>query len=161
MRISGVALLMAAGLVATVLGPVPARSADATPPAVEVTPMGPVQPQAAPSQSLYLVRYVIPPHTTLVVHRHEGTQIGLVVSGNLTYSVVRGAVPVFRTGSDSKPVRIDVVTSGQRRVIDPGQWVVETAGDVHSGANLGEVPLVIFTSSLLRKGAPLATPVQP
>ena len=158
---TGVPLLMAAGLVATGLAPAPARSAEAAPPPVEVAPMGPVQPQAAPGQSLYLVRYVIPPHTTLIVHRHEGTQIGLVVSGNLTYSVVRGAVPVFRTGSDGKPVRIDVVTSGQRRVIDPGQWVVETAGDVHSGANLGEVPLVIFTSSLLRKGAPLATPVQP
>src|SRR4051812_5356658 len=153
--------LVAAVLVLLALPPaLPASAADASA-AVQVVPMGPVQPQAAPGQSLYLVRYVIPVHTTLPLHRHEGTQIGLIVSGNLTYSVIKGAVPVFHTGADGKPARIDVVTSGQRRVINPGQWVVETADDIHSGANLGSEPLVIITSSLLRQGAPLATPVEP
>jgi quercetin dioxygenase-like cupin family protein len=156
-----VRMAAAALLVASSVASAPTMAADAALGAVQVVPMGPVQPQAAPDQSLYLVRYVIAPHTTLALHHHEGTQIGLVVSGNLTYSVVRGAVPVFHAGADGKPARIDVVTSGERRVINPGQWVVETADDVHSGANLGDEPLVIFTSSLLRKGAPLATPVQP
>jgi hypothetical protein len=34
---------------------------------------------------------------------------------------------------------------------------VEEPGDHHWGANQGSAPLVIFTSSLLRTGAPLAT----
>jgi quercetin dioxygenase-like cupin family protein len=135
---------------------------EANPPAaVQVLPLGPVTPQAAPTQSQYLVRYVIPPRVTLAVHRHEGTQIGFIVSGRLTYSVVRGAVEVFRSDADGKPRQIDTVTSGQRRVLTPGQWVVERIDDVHYAANLTDEPVVLFTSTLLRQGAPLATPVSP
>ena len=39
--------------------------------------------------------------------------------------------------------------------------VVETRDDIHYAANLGDEPVVLFTSTLLRKGAPLATPVPP
>src|SRR5262245_41134678 len=65
--------------------------------AVTVTPFGPVAPGNAPGEALYLVRYTIPPGIELPLHHHEGTQIGLVVAGELTYRVVSGEVPVFRT----------------------------------------------------------------
>lgn len=154
--LAGVALALAA-LASPALATV-----EASPPAaVQVLPLGPVTPQAAPTQSQYLVRYIIPPHITLAVHRHEGTQIGFIVSGRLTYSVVRGAVDVFRNETDGSVKRIDTVRSGQRRILTPGQWVVERSDDVHYAANLTDEPVVLFTSTLLRQGAPLATPVPP
>ena len=42
-----------------------------------------------------------------------------------------------------------------------GEWLVEEPEDHHWGANEGTVPLVIYTASLLRQGAPLATPDPP
>jgi quercetin dioxygenase-like cupin family protein len=148
---------------AVAVASVPAQAAiEATPPpAVQVLPLGPVNPDAALGQSQYLVRYVIPSNVTLAVHRHEGTQIGFIVSGHLTYTVVSGAVPVYRSNPDGSSKQIDTVTTGQRRVLTPGQWVVETRDDVHYAANLTSEPVMLFTSTLLRKGAPLATPVTP
>ena len=140
----------------------PARpSAAAGSPAVQVLALGPVTPDAAPGQSLYLTRYVIAPQTTLPVHRHEGTQIGYIQSGTLTYSVVRGAVAVYRADANGRSERIDTVSSGQRRSLTAGQWVVETADAVHFAANRTAQPVVILTSALLRQAAPLATPVEP
>jgi quercetin dioxygenase-like cupin family protein len=61
---------------------------------VTVTTFGPVAPGNAPGQSLYLVRYEIAPGTRLPAHHHEGTQIGLVQSGELSYHVLTGDVRV-------------------------------------------------------------------
>ena len=49
-----------------------------------------------------LVLYEIPAHTPLKPHHHEGTQIGLVESGTLTYHVLTGDVPVYGPGPDGK-----------------------------------------------------------
>ena len=119
--------------------------------------MGPVAPPAAPGQSLWLVRYEIPPGTTLKKHFHEGAQMGLVASGTLTYTVLTGEVQVYRIGADGKSVAEPPVRAGETRTIPAGYWLVEEPEDRHYGANLGSEPLVIVTSSLLREGAPLAT----
>lgn len=126
---------------------------------VKVEAMGPVAASAAPGQSLWLVRYEIPPGTTLKKHFHEGAQIGLVASGTLTYTVLTGEVQVFQLGPDGKSVEEPPVRAGETRTFPAGYWLVEEPEDHHYGANLGPEPLVIFTSSLLRDGAPLATPL--
>lgn len=134
-----------------------ASTGPSTPAAVKVEAMGPVSPPTAPGQALWLVRYDIPPGTTLKKHFHEGTQMGLVASGTLTYTVLTGEVQVFRIGADGKSVEEAPVRAGETRAFPAGYWLVEEPGDRHYGANLGTVPLVIYTSSLLRDGAPLAT----
>ena len=74
--------------------------------AVTISRFGPVAPGNAPGQSLYLVRYEIAPGTRLPPHHHEGTQIGLVAVGELTYHVLTGDVPVYRNGADGAPCSI-------------------------------------------------------
>lgn len=140
-------------------GTEPKVSATTAP--VMVTVNGPVAPANAPGQSLYLVRYEIAPGTALRPHHHEGTQIGLVSAGELTYHVLTGAVPVYRTGADGKPELDRTLTAGAIAKVQAGEWLVEDQEDHHWGANEGSVPLVIYTSSLLREGAPLATPDPP
>lgn len=124
---------------------------------VTVTPMGPARPVNAPGQALYLVRYTIAPGTELPLHHHEGTQIGLVVSGELTYRVLTGEVPVFRTEPGGKSVLVRTVRGGETAMIGAGEWVIEEPDDHHLGANRGTEPVLIVTSALLREGAPLAT----
>lgn len=128
-------------------------------PPIDVTHSGPVEVEGAPGQALHLARYVIAPHTSLQPHFHDGTQIGLVVSGTLTYTVLTGRVTVHARGSDGQPIQVAELSDGQTAEVGAGHWLVERADTTHFGANAGDEPLVIVTSSLLRAGAPLATPV--
>jgi quercetin dioxygenase-like cupin family protein len=131
--------------------------AEATRPTVTVLKAGPAAPLAAPGRSLWLARYEIPPRTRLHRHHHEGTQIGLVEAGVLTYHVLTGDVPVYRAGPDGRPMLDRTLRAGTVAEVVAGEWLVEGPEDHHWGANDGAVPLVIHTSSLLREGAPLAT----
>ena len=140
-------------------GPAPGAAAPAQ--AVMVATFGPAAPVNAPGQSLYLVRYEIAPGTRLRPHHHEGTQIGLVAAGELTYHAMAGDVPVYRTGADGKPGLDRTLSAGTVSTVVTGEWLVEEPDDYHWGANDGTVPLIIYTSSLLRQGAPLATPDPP
>jgi quercetin dioxygenase-like cupin family protein len=63
------------------------------PAAVAATVHGPTPPAGGVGQSLRLVRYDIAPGARLPAHRHEGTQVGLVAAGTLTYRVPAGRVP--------------------------------------------------------------------
>ncbi|MFO1039028.1 MAG: hypothetical protein U1E45_19470 [Geminicoccaceae bacterium] len=147
----GGVVLLAAGGVAL------ADQAPSAPAQVTVSVFGPTEPTNAPGQSLYLVRYEIPAHTPLKPHHHEGTQIGLVESGTLTYHVLTGDVPVYGPGPDGKATLLKTLKAGDVATVGAGQWVVETPDDHHFGVNEGTEPLVIYTSSLLATGAPLAT----
>ena len=87
-----------------------ASTGPSTPAAVKVEAMGPVSPPTAPGQALWLVRYDIPPGTTLKKHFHEGTQMGLVAAGTLTYTVLTGYVPDYLEGiaPSRRPRPLDV-----------------------------------------------------
>jgi quercetin dioxygenase-like cupin family protein len=118
---------------------------------VEATPV------AAPDRSLQLVRYVIEPGAKLPAHTHPGTQIAWIESGELTYTVVDGEIPVQRGTADGVPDVTEVIVSGQTTVLKPGDAVVEHEDMVHFGENRGEVPVVILASTLLVAGEPPAT----
>jgi quercetin dioxygenase-like cupin family protein len=126
--------------------------------ATTVAVYGPAFPPTAPDRSLYLLRYEIPPGTRLPAHHHEGTQVATIVSGTLTYHVLAGAVPIYRTAEGGAPVLDRALSSGEVGTIQPGEWLVEAEDVRHWGANEGPDPVVIYTASLLRAGAPLATP---
>lgn len=70
-----------------------------------------------------------------------------------------GDVPVYRAGPDGKPVLDRTLTPGTSATVTAGEWVVGAPDDHHRGANEGSAPLIIYTSSLLRQGAPLAMQV--
>ena len=133
--------------------------ATAAPAPAVVTVNGPASPAKAHGLSLYLARYEIQPNTSLRPHHHEGTQIGLVASGELTYHVLTGDVPVYRTGADGKPVLDRTLTAGSVGTVQAGEWLVEEPEDHHWGANEGEIPSVIYTSSLLREAPRSPRPI--
>jgi quercetin dioxygenase-like cupin family protein len=107
---------------------------------------------------LSLGRVTVMPGAVLPVHHHPGTQIGVVVQGELTYSVFTGEIEWHR-GDDP---------TGEPYMIGPGEIVVVRAGDaliespesIHQGRNEGAVPLVIYLATLFPTGAPRAIVVE-
>ena len=116
-------------------------------------------PAGAKGRTLALSRVTIPPHTALALHRHPGAQIASIQRGTLTYTVRTGTVAVYRgpATADAKPVR--VVKAGQTARVHRGEWVVESPGDIHVGANRGSEPVVILLATLFPNGAPASIPV--
>jgi len=116
-------------------------------------------PAGGKGRTLGLSRVTIPPHTALPLHEHPGNQIASIQHGTLTYTVKTGTVEVYRGAAtvDAKPVRL--VKAGQTATVRAGEWVVESPGDVHIGANRGAKPLVILLATLFPNGAPPSTVV--
>jgi quercetin dioxygenase-like cupin family protein len=108
-------------------------------------------------RELGLSRVTVMPGAELPVHTHPGTQVAYVEQGTLTYTVVEGRVRVMR-GSSDDPAVVRTIGAGESGRVRTGQWLVEQPNDVHQGANRGDVPVVIFTATLLRNGKPAAIP---
>jgi quercetin dioxygenase-like cupin family protein len=116
--------------------------------------------RGAPRRELILSRVVVPPGARLALHHHLGTQIAHVESGVLTYTVQHGTVVVRRGPSDKGAVRVRTIGPGQTASLSGGEWIVEQPSDIHRAGNDGANPVVIYLATLLRAGAPAATPVE-
>ena len=114
----------------------------------------------APGRTLELSTVTIPAGAVLSTHRHPGTQIAAILSGRLTYSVVTGAVEVYRRGPSGVPVLVRTLGPGASSVLVAGSTVVEQPGDVHRSANRGDTPVRISLSTLFRTGAPASIPAR-
>ncbi|HEX7280263.1 MAG TPA: hypothetical protein VF255_11670 [Solirubrobacterales bacterium] len=117
--------------------------------------------QGAPNRTMVLSRVEVEPGAKLALHHHLGTQISHIESGTLTYTVRQGSAVVREGESDQQPRRVRVIEAGQTARIRPGQWLVEQPSDIHEAANRGRTPVVIYLATLLKTGAPPATPVTP
>jgi quercetin dioxygenase-like cupin family protein len=115
--------------------------------------------QGAPDRTLVLSKVVVEPGAKLALHHHLGTQVARIVSGTLTYAVRHGSVTVRRGDAESGPVRVRNIAAGQTGRIGAGQWIVEQPSDIHEARNSGSAPVVIYLATLLKAGAPPATPV--
>jgi quercetin dioxygenase-like cupin family protein len=115
--------------------------------------------RGAPQRMLVLSRVVVQPGAALALHHHEGTQIARIEAGTLRYTVRRGSVTVRRGESDRGPKVVRTIRAGQTAAIRAGDWIVEQPSDIHEAANGGAKPVVIVIATLLRTGAPPATPV--
>jgi quercetin dioxygenase-like cupin family protein len=115
--------------------------------------------QGASGRTLILSRVVVEPGAQLPLHRHLGTQVARVVSGVLTYKVRHGSVVVRSGDPEQRPVKVRSITAGQTGRIRAGQWIVEQPSTIHEAANDGSQPVVIYIATLLKTGAPPATPV--
>ncbi|HEY6729571.1 MAG TPA: hypothetical protein VI039_00935 [Solirubrobacterales bacterium] len=115
--------------------------------------------QGAPKRTMVLSKVVVPPGAQLALHHHLGTQISRITAGTLTYTVRQGSATVRSGEADQQPKLVRRITAGQTARIQPGQWLVEQPSDIHEAANRGSKPVVIYLATLLKKGAPPATPV--
>ena len=115
--------------------------------------------QGAPQRTLVLSRVAVAPGARLALHHHLGSQVARVESGVLTYTVRRGSVVVRSGQSDLSPRKVRTISAGQTGRIRAGQWIVEQPSDIHQAANNGADPVVIYLATLLKTGAPPATPV--
>jgi len=115
--------------------------------------------QGAPKRELVLSEVIVPPGARLALHHHLGTQVARVASGTLTYTVRKGSAVVSRGDSELDPKVVRTIEAGQTAAIRAGQWIVEQPSDIHEAANRGSAPVTIHIATLLKKGAPPATPV--
>jgi quercetin dioxygenase-like cupin family protein len=115
--------------------------------------------QGAPDRTLVLSRVVVPPGAELALHHHLGSQVAHIQSGTLTYTVRSGGVVVRSGEADDGPRKVRTIAAGQTGQIRAGQWIVEQPSDIHRAANRGGTPVTIYLATLLKTGAPPATPV--
>ena len=120
-----------------------------------------VNPAGGKGRTLGLSRVDVQPGAKLALHRHPGVQIARIDEGVLTYTVVTGAVNVWRGNPEVKATKVRTIAAGQTAPIRVGQWIVEKPGTIHRAANRGKQTIVIYISSLFRNGAPPAILVTP
>jgi quercetin dioxygenase-like cupin family protein len=128
------------------------------PAAIASEVLGRAVPVTVENPELTLGRVTVMPGAVLPVHYHPGSQIGVVVQGELTYTVVTGHVDWYR-GDDAtgEPYQIG---PGETEVVRPGDALIESPQSIHQGRNSSTVPLVIYLSSLFPTGAPRAIVVE-
>jgi quercetin dioxygenase-like cupin family protein len=115
-----------------------------------------VDPIRAEGRALCLSRVVIEQGAKIPLHYHEGTQLGYIENGTLTYTVHTGEVKVA-TGPDDDGVAREI-TAGQTGEVGAGQWIVEQPSEQHRAANLGDEKIVIYLANLLKEKADPSTP---
>jgi quercetin dioxygenase-like cupin family protein len=126
------------------------EAAPAAPIASEV--LGRAVPATVDNPELALGRVTVMPGAVLPVHFHPGTQIGVIVQGQLTYSVYTGQTIWYR--ADAPANEPDIISTGETVVVRPGDVLVESPDSIHQGRNNGREPLVIYLSTLFPAGAP-------
>ena len=145
---SALALVAAGGLGATL-----AISASSDAPAPKYNSLARVvNPIGAKGRALGLSRVVIQPGAKIPLHLHQGTQLGYIQRGTLTYTVESGRAKVMRGPGDAARL-VRVIRAGQTARVKTGQWLIEQPSNHHRAANKGKEPVVILLSNLLLKNA--------
>jgi quercetin dioxygenase-like cupin family protein len=126
----------------------------AAPVAITSEVLGRAAPVTVEDPELSLGRVTVMPGAVLPVHYHPGTQIGVVVQGELTYTVFTGEIEWHR--GDDPTAEPHKIGPGETVLVRPGDALVESPESVHQGRNSGAVPLVIYLSTLFPANAPRA-----
>jgi quercetin dioxygenase-like cupin family protein len=129
-----------------------------SPMAISNEVLGKATPVTVANPQLSLGRVTVMPGAVLAVHYHPGTQIGVVVQGELTYSVFTGEVEWHR--GDDPTAEPYMIGPGETVVVRQGDALVESPESIHQGRNDGAVPLVIYLSTLFPADAPRAIVVE-
>jgi mannose-6-phosphate isomerase-like protein (cupin superfamily) len=151
-----VLLLVALGIAG---GAVWAQAQSAAPTAIRNQLAASTDVLGAKNRTLGLSRVIIPPGTKLALHHHLGTQAVYIQSGELRYTVHDGSVSLMRGLADANPTFLRKIKAGQTGTLRPGTWFVEQPSDHHSAENKTGAKVVVLQASLLKTGAPPATPV--
>jgi mannose-6-phosphate isomerase-like protein (cupin superfamily) len=156
--LGGLAVALAAYLALVASAPTAPRAPSAQ---AERVDLATGLPAFAPGYRLSLTRAVIPPGAAFPPHRHPGMQVAVIEAGTLRFTVFRGSVKVFRGPADGSQRLVRTITPGHPGSIAPGEWIVETPGLRHQGANTGGARVVILLATLLRADEPAAIPISP
>lgn len=105
-------------------------------------------PAAVADPALALIRVMVAPGASIPEHRHTGTQIASIISGDLTYTVDTGEVDLYRLGSTPGKDAPLVLGPGTTTVLRPGDAILEHPGALHQATNAGSVPVLLFSSIL-------------
>ena len=103
-------------------------------------------------RSRSISRVVIQPGSKIPLHLHQGTQLGYIQSGTLTYTVEAGRAKVMSGPGDAGKL-VRWIKAGQTAKVKAGQWLIEQPSNHHRAANNGSKPVVILLSNLLLKNA--------
>jgi quercetin dioxygenase-like cupin family protein len=114
-------------------------------------------PLGAKGRTLGLSIVTIPAGVTLPLHHHLGTQVSYIQKGILRYTVRAGHVTVMKGLADQSPKVVRTISAGQTASLTPGEWIVEQPSDIHMA--MAKTRVVVLIASLLKNGAPAATPV--
>jgi quercetin dioxygenase-like cupin family protein len=114
-------------------------------------------PLGAKGRTLGLSIVTIPAGVTLPLHHHLGTQVSYIQKGILRYTVRAGRVRVMKGLADQSPQVVRTISAGQTASLTPGEWIVEQPSDIHMA--MAKTRVVVLIASLLKNGAPAATPV--
>jgi quercetin dioxygenase-like cupin family protein len=158
-----VALVAVAGIVGRT------RAAqDATPGPIAVTQLAPgvtaevfaaAPSQRAPGQTVYLARFVFQPGAAIFPHSHPGTTVLGVASGELGWTLVKGAAHVVRGAASGAAVPTqDLTKPGDDVVLKPGDAIYYEDDVVHTARGAGDQPAVVLGTLVLTTGKPLLMP---
>jgi quercetin dioxygenase-like cupin family protein len=91
------------------------------------------QPIILPAKDAQIVvsMYDVRPGAKLPVHKHPSPRYGYVLSGNL---------------------RVTNMETGQSDTYNPGDFIVESTGQWHVGANIGGEPVKLLVIDVVEKG---------
>ena len=91
------------------------------------------QPIVLPQKDAQIVVsiYEVPPGATLPVHKHPYPRYGYVLSGEL---------------------RVTNMETGRSDTYKPGDFILESVGQWHMGANIGGEPLKLLVIDIVEKG---------
>lgn len=135
-----------------------AASSEAPPAATRLALAQARHVRGAPGRTLVLQKTIIPAHAVLPLHHHEGTQVAYIHKGKIRYTVHRGSAKVKRGLADQHPKLVKKVTAGQSVTLRRGDWLIEQPSDHHSAVNPTNKKAVVYQATLLKTGAPPATP---
>ena len=153
-------ILLAVALPAAVfglptIGAQTSTQAPVTPAAVTSQVFAEAAPATVEEPVLALGVVTVEPGAAIADHVHPGTQIGTIAAGQLTYSVVTGDVR-FRRAADAPDAALRTIQAGETVLLGEGDTVIENSGAIHHARNDGDVPVIIWLSTLFPAGAPRA-----
>jgi quercetin dioxygenase-like cupin family protein len=129
---------------------------------VSITPVGQALPDGASGQALAVLRAEFAPGGSLATHTHPGTLIVSVESGVFGFTMAEeemgseshNAMQIMRAATNSTPAAAEPVQAGTEYALNPGDWVVEPAGMVHSARGMANGPTVVLVTGLVAPDQP-------
>ena len=134
-------------------------AADAEAPPLLIESLGSAPSPDASGLLLVLLRATLAPGAEMPPHIHPGQLVIAVESGTAGYAIVDEAGE-SRRGVTGTPTATSVIHSGTEVLLEPGEWIVEEPGVVHTARNAGEEPLVLLISGLVAADEPFVQMVE-
>ena len=113
----------------------------------------------APGQTVYLARFTFQPGAAIFPHSHPGTTVLGVASGELGWTLVKGAAHVARgAAAGATGPTEDLTKPGDDVILTPGDAISYEDDVVHTARGAGDQPAIVLGTLVLTTGQPLLMP---